>query len=154
MTVIETNRPEETFALGENIGKRARAGEIYTLTGDLGAGKTVLAKGVAAGLGIDEHVSSPTFTILQEYRGGRLPLYHFDVYRIEDPEEMFEVGLADYLHGEGVCLIEWAEQIAELLPAETIDIVLTRDPSRGDDYRRIEIRSMEAGRAAAERERA
>ena len=136
---FETNSPEETFALGERIGKEARAGDICTLAGDLGAGKTVFAKGVAAGLGVREHVSSPTFTILQEYRDGRLPLYHFDVYRIEDPEEMYEVGLADYLHGDGVCLIEWAERIAELLPEETIRVTIRRDAQRGNDYRQIDL---------------
>ena len=142
--ITETHSPQETFQLGEQIGKNARPGEVYTLSGDLGTGKTVFAKGVAAGLGVEEHVNSPTFTILQEYHGGRLPLYHFDVYRIEDPEEMHEVGLDEYLSGGGVCLIEWAEQIEELLPDTVIRIRIAKDPARGDDYRRIEIRGARA----------
>lgn len=144
MRIVETNSPEETFALGRRIGEAAGPGGIYALAGDLGAGKTVFAKGVAAGLGIAEAVGSPTFTILQEYPDGRLPLYHFDVYRVEEPEEMYEVGLEDYLAGEGVCLIEWAERIEELLPAEVTRIRITTDPTRGADYRRIEIEGKEA----------
>ena len=110
-------------------------GEIYALLGDLGVGKTVFTKGFAAGLGITEPVNSPTFTILQVYEGGRLPLYHFDVYRIEEPEEMEEVGLDDYLFGRGVCLIEWAEQIAET----TKMIQIRKDLSKGLDYRSIDV---------------
>ena len=100
--VIETRSPEETFALGKKIGEMARPGEIYTLTGDLGVGKTVFTQGVAAGLGITEPVSSPTFTIIQEYDSGRLPFYHFDVYRIGDIEEMDEIGYDDYFFGQGI----------------------------------------------------
>ena len=120
--VVETRSPEETFALGEKIGRTALPGQIYTLTGDLGVGKTVLTQGVAAGLGIREAVSSPTFTIVQVYEEGRLPFYHFDVYRIGDIEEMEEIGYDDYFFGNGVCLIEWAELIADILPEEHISI--------------------------------
>ena len=120
--VVETRSPEETFALGEKIGRTALPGQIYTLTGDLGVGKTVLTQGVAAGLGIREAVSSPTFTIVQVYEEGRLPFYHFDVYRIGDIEEMEEIGYDDYFFGNGVCLIEWAELIADIMPEENISI--------------------------------
>lgn len=116
MKTIETYSTGETFALGRQIGQQAEAGEIYTLIGDLGVGKTVLTQGVAAGLGIEEPVNSPTFTIVQIYEEGRLPFYHFDVYRIGDVEEMEEVGYEDCFYGEGVCLIEWADLIEEILP--------------------------------------
>ena len=118
MKTIETYSTGETFALGRQIGQQAEAGEIYTLIGDLGVGKTVLTQGVAAGLGIKEPVNSPTFTIVQIYEEGRLPFYHFDVYRIGDVEEMEEVGYEDCFYGEGVCLIEWADLIEEILPRE------------------------------------
>ena len=121
------------------MARDALPGEIYALSGDLGAGKTVFAKGFAAGLGITEPVNSPTFTILQIYGGGRLPLYHFDTYRIEDPEEMEEVGLDEYLFGQGVCLIEWAEQIAEMLPESTRIVRIRRDMEKGADYRSVDI---------------
>ena len=114
--IIETNSASETLALGEKLGKAAKPGQIYTLNGDLGVGKTVLTQGFAKGLGITEAVNSPTFTIIQEYTEGRLPFYHFDVYRIGDIEEMEEIGYDDYFFGEGVCLIEWAELIEELIP--------------------------------------
>ena len=118
MKTIETYSTGETFALGRQIGQQAEAGEIYTLIGDLGVGKTVLTQGVAAGLGIEEPVNSPTFTIVQIYEEGRMPFYHFDVYRIGDVEEMEEVGYEDCFYGEGVCLIEWADLIEEILPRE------------------------------------
>lgn len=143
MTTVETNSPEETLRLGKSIGMMAVPGEVYALDGDLGAGKTVFAKGVAEGLGVEDAVSSPTFTILQEYREGRLPFYHFDVYRVEDPEEMHEVGLDEYLTGDGVCLIEWAERIPELLPETATRIRITTDPARGADYRLIRIDTKE-----------
>ena len=114
--VYETYSAEETYRLGQKFGERAQPGQIYTLTGDLGTGKTVFTQGFAAGMGIRESVNSPTFTILQEYEEGRLPFYHFDVYRIGDAQEMEEIGYEDYFFGEGVCMIEWAEQIEELLP--------------------------------------
>ncbi|MCD8153349.1 MAG: tRNA (adenosine(37)-N6)-threonylcarbamoyltransferase complex ATPase subunit type 1 TsaE [Clostridiales bacterium] len=136
---IETYTPEETRRAGEEIGKHAGAGEIFTLDGDLGAGKTVFTQGVAAGLGIREPVNSPTFTILQEYGGGRLPLYHFDVYRIEDIEEMEEIGYDDYFFGEGICLIEWAGRIWDILPEKRTEIRIDRDVEKGFDYRCITI---------------
>lgn len=136
----ETNSPEETFELAEQLGRKAAAGEVYTLNGDLGVGKTVFAKGFARGLGISDEVSSPTFTILQEYEGGRLPLYHFDVYRIEEPEEMEEVGYEDYFYGDGVCLVEWADMIRDLLPENAVSVAIYKDPRKGFDYRRIVVK--------------
>ena len=133
----ETNSSEETFALGEELGRKAEPGQIYTLTGDLGTGKTVFAQGFARGMGIKEYVNSPTFTILQVYEDGRLPLYHFDVYRIEEPEEMEEIGYEDYFFGDGVTLIEWADIISELIPENAIRIGISKDLSRGTDYRRV-----------------
>ena len=113
---VETRSPEETFALGEKMGLQAEPGEILTLKGDLGTGKTVFTQGFARGLGIEEPVSSPTFTIVQVYEDGRLPFYHFDVYRIGDVEEMEEIGYEDYFYGGGVTMIEWANLIEEILP--------------------------------------
>ena len=144
--VIETNGAEETYVLGKELGEQAAAGAVFTLNGDLGVGKTVFAQGFAEGLGITEAVNSPTFTILQVYEEGRLPLYHFDVYRIEDPEEMYEVGFDDYLYGQGVCLIEWAEQVAELLPQKRTDITIEKDLTRDFSYRKITIRMTEGER--------
>lgn len=141
--IIETNSAKETFLLGEKLGRQAAAGQIYTLNGDLGVGKTVFTQGVAAGLGIAELVNSPTFTIIQEYEGGRLPFYHFDVYRIGDIEEMEEIGYDDYFFGEGVCLIEWAELIEELLPENIISITIEKNPEKGFDYRKITIEGVE-----------
>lgn len=137
--VTETRSPEETYALGEKIGKAAQPGQIYTLTGDLGVGKTVFTQGVAAGLGITEPVSSPTFTIVQVYEDGRLPFYHFDVYRIGDVEEMDEIGYEDYVYGQGVSLIEWANLIEEILPEHYTEIRIEKDLDKGFDYRRIEV---------------
>lgn len=139
MMIYETNSPEDTFRLGEEIGRNASPGEVYTLTGDLGVGKTVFTQGVAAGLGIAGPVNSPTFTILQIYEEGRLPLYHFDVYRIGDVEEMEEIGCDDYFYGDGVCLIEWAELIEEILPKNRISVTIEKDLDKGFDYRRITV---------------
>lgn len=141
--VIETITPEETFAVGERIGRNACPGQIYTLVGDLGVGKTVFTQGVAAGLGIHEPISSPTFTIIQEYESGRMPFYHFDVYRIGDIEEMEEIGYDDYFFGRGICLIEWANLIEEILPKDLIQVTIEKDLKQGFDYRRITI--METG---------
>ncbi len=135
--IIETYSPEETFALGERLGSTARPGQIYTLIGDLGVGKTVFTQGLAKGLGVKEAVNSPTFTIVQVYEDGRLPFYHFDVYRIGDVEEMEEIGYEDYFYGDGVCLIEWANLIEELLPSDAIRITIEKDLEHGFDYRRI-----------------
>ena len=122
--LIETNSPEETYELGRKIGQEAKNGTVFALTGDLGTGKTVFTKGLAAGLGITEHVSSPTFTILQIYEGGRCPFYHFDVYRIGDISEMDEIGYEDCFYGDGVCLVEWANLIRELLPEHYMEITM------------------------------
>ena len=141
--IIETRTPEETFQLGRKIGEAAVPGQVFTLTGDLGVGKTVFTQGVAAGLGIDEAISSPTFTIIQVYESGRLPFYHFDVYRIGDIEEMEEIGYDDYFFGEGICLIEWANLIEEILPEKLIEITIEKDLEQGFDYRRISIEGLE-----------
>lgn len=138
-TVYETENGDETAALGERLGQEAKPGDIYTLSGDLGVGKTVFAGGFAKGLGITEPVTSPTFTILQIYEEGRMPLYHFDVYRIGDVEEMEEIGYEDCFFGSGVCLIEWAELIEELLPQKHAEIMIEKDLKRGFDYRRITV---------------
>ena len=141
--VIETNSPEETFRVGKELGEKAYAGQVFTLTGDLGVGKTVFTQGLAKGLGIEEPVNSPTFTIVQEYDGGRLHFYHFDVYRIGDVEEMEEVGFDDYVMGEGVSLIEWADLISEILPEKRTEILIEKDLERGFDYRRITVAQRE-----------
>ena len=140
--VIESFSAEETYALGEKIGQEAKPGQVYTLIGDLGVGKTVFTQGVAAGLGITEPVSSPTFTIVQIYEEGRMPFYHFDVYRIGDPEEMEEVGFEDCIYGEGLCLIEWANLIEEILPPAYTQVRIEKDLSRGFDYRKITLTAL------------
>ena len=137
--IIETYNAKETFCLGEKIGQQALPGQVYTLNGDLGVGKTVFTQGVAKGLGITEPVNSPTFTIIQEYEEGRLPFYHFDVYRIGDIEEMEEIGYDDYFFGNGICLIEWAELIEEILPDNVISITIEKDLTQGFDYRKITV---------------
>ncbi|MBM6855653.1 tRNA (adenosine(37)-N6)-threonylcarbamoyltransferase complex ATPase subunit type 1 TsaE [Mediterraneibacter glycyrrhizinilyticus] len=140
--VIETRSPEETFRLGRKLGEAALPGQVFTLTGDLGTGKTVFTQGFAKGLGIAEPVNSPTFTIVQVYDEGRLPLYHFDVYRIGDVEEMEEVGFEDYVMGEGVSLIEWAELISEILPEKRTAVRIEKDLEQGFDYRKITIEEL------------
>ena len=135
--VYESNTPQETFELGKRLGAEAKPGQVYCLDGDLGVGKTVFTQGFAKGLGIREPVTSPTFTIVQEYEEGRLPFYHFDVYRISDPEEMYEVGFDEYLESGGVCFIEWAGLIDEILPEERTEITIEKDLSRGFEYRLI-----------------
>ena len=135
----ETNRPEETFEIGKKLGMEAKAGEVYCLDGDLGVGKTVFTQGFASGLGITEPVNSPTFTIVQQYEEGRLPLYHFDVYRIGDVEEMEEIGYEDCFYGSGVCLIEWSSLIHEIIPKSAVHITIEKDLENGFDYRRIQI---------------
>ena len=137
--IIETNSEQQTYDLGVRIGQKARAGDVFTLVGDLGVGKTVFTKGLAWGLGIEEPVNSPTFTIVQIYEEGRLPLYHFDVYRIGDVEEMEEIGYEDYIYGEGVSLIEWANQISEILPEHYTENKIEKDLEKGFDFRRITI---------------
>lgn len=137
--VFETENADETFALGRSLGLDAKPGRVYTLIGDLGVGKTVFTQGVAEGLGVTGPVNSPTFTILQVYEEGRMPFYHFDVYRIADVEEMDEIGYEDYFYGEGVCLVEWADLIREILPEQYTEILIEKDLTRGFDYRRITI---------------
>lgn len=136
---IETDSAGETYEAARQIGEKAVSGTIYALTGDLGTGKTVFAKGLAAGLGIREHVNSPTFTILQQYDDGRMPFYHFDVYRIGDVSEMDETGYEDCFYGDGVTLVEWADLIEEIMPERTIWIRIEKDTARGFDHRRIII---------------
>lgn len=135
----ETFCAEETFAIGKRLGESAAAGQIYTLTGDLGVGKTVFTQGFAAGLSVEEPVNSPTFTVVQVYDTGRLPLYHFDAYRIGDVTEMDEIGYEDYFFGDGVCLIEWADLIREIIPAGASAVTIEKEPAHGADYRRITI---------------
>lgn len=137
--VTETFSAEETLELGKKIGSQAKPGEIYTLNGDLGVGKTVFAQGLAQVLGITEPISSPTFTIVQIYEKGRMPLYHFDVYRIGDVEEMEEIGYEDCFYGKGVCLIEWAELIGEIIPEEAIPVRIEKNLEKGFDYRKITV---------------
>ena len=136
---IISKSPEDTFALGKQIGESVAPGSVLTLVGDLGVGKTVFTQGLAEGLGISDAVNSPTFTIVQEYHEGRLPLYHFDVYRIGDVEEMDEIGYEDCFYGEGVCLIEWSTLIQEILPEDAIHITIEKDLEKGFDYRRIQM---------------
>ncbi|MCM1058507.1 MAG: tRNA (adenosine(37)-N6)-threonylcarbamoyltransferase complex ATPase subunit type 1 TsaE [Firmicutes bacterium] len=140
--VLETEKPEETFALGKCLGEAAHEGQVCTLIGDLGVGKTVLTQGFGAGLGVAGPVNSPTFTILQIYESGRLPFYHFDVYRIADVEEMEEIGYEECFYGEGVSLIEWANLIEEILPERYLRITLEKDPEQGFDYRRITLQRI------------
>ncbi|WP_302625197.1 tRNA (adenosine(37)-N6)-threonylcarbamoyltransferase complex ATPase subunit type 1 TsaE [uncultured Eubacterium sp.] len=137
--IYETMSPQETFELGKKIGQAAVPGDIICLDGDLGVGKTVFTQGFAKGLEIDEVVNSPTFTIIQEYDDGRIPLYHLDVYRIGEPEEMYELGYEDYFFGEGVCLIEWSQLIDELIPDSAKRILIEKDLNQGLDYRKISI---------------
>ncbi len=135
---IESFSAEETYEFGKKLGEAAKPGTVFCLSGDLGVGKTVFTKGFAAGLGVTDTVNSPTFTIVQEYKG-RLPFYHFDVYRIEEPEEMEEIGYEDYFYGDGVCMIEWAELIKELLPEEAVKVCIRKDLQKGTDYRLISV---------------
>ena len=142
--IIETRSAEETYNLGVEIGKKATKGQVYTMVGDLGVGKTVFTQGIAKGLGIEDAISSPTFTIVQVYDEGRLPFYHFDVYRIGDISEMDEIGYEDYVYGEGVTLIEWANLIEEILPDTRVCITIEKDLEQGFDYRKITIEERAA----------
>lgn len=136
--IFESFSAEETYEFGKRLGAEAKPGTVFCLSGDLGVGKTVFTKGFAAGLGVTDTVNSPTFTIVQEYKG-RIPFYHFDVYRIEEPEEMEEIGYEDYFYGDGVCMIEWAELIKELLPEEAVKVCIRKDLQKGTDYRLITV---------------
>ena len=135
-------KPEDTFEIARQLGEKAKAGDVFCLIGDLGVGKTLFSQGFATGLGIQESVNSPTFTIVQEYDEGRLPFYHFDVYRIEESEEMEEVGFADMIYGEGVCLIEWANLIEDILPEHYTQVTICKDLEKGFDYRMIHVDSI------------
>lgn len=135
-------KPEDTFEIARQLGEKAVAGDVFCLIGDLGVGKTLFSQGFATGLGIQESVNSPTFTIVQEYDEGRLPFYHFDVYRIEESEEMEEVGFADMIYGEGVCLIEWANLIEDILPEHYTRVTICKDLKKGFDYRMIHVDSI------------
>lgn len=139
LRTIDSNGENETFELGVRIGEEAKPGDVFTLIGDLGVGKTVFTQGVAKGLGIDDNICSPTFTIVQVYDEGRLPFYHFDVYRIGDVSEMDEIGYEEYVYGDGVSMIEWANLIEEILPDVYTKIEISKDLSKGFDYRRIDI---------------
>ena len=141
--IVESFSEKETYELGLTLGQKAKAGEVYCLLGDLGVGKTVFTKGFAKGLGIEEPISSPTFTIVQEYEEGRLPFYHFDVYRISDIEEMDEIGFDDYVYGEGVTFIEWANLIEDILPKDRIVVTIEKNLEKGFDYRKIIIQPKE-----------
>ncbi len=142
MMYLDSESPEETFELGRMIGQECKAGSVYTLVGDLGVGKTVFTQGLAQGLGVEDVVSSPTFTIVQEYQGKKLPFYHFDVYRINDLEEMYEIGFEDYFYGQGVCLIEWANLIEEILPKERVEIRIEKVPEKGFGFRKITVNPL------------
>lgn len=139
----ESLRAEDTFDIAGQLAQTAQAGDVFCLHGDLGTGKTVFSQGFGAGLGIEEPISSPTFTILKEYDGGRLPFYHFDVYRIGSADEMEEIGYHELVDGEGVCLIEWAELISDILPERRYEVTIEKDAEKGFDYRRIVIEAVE-----------
>ena len=139
---IDSYSAKETFEIGKKMGEQAKPGMVFTLIGDLGVGKTVFTQGFARGLGVTEPISSPTFTIIQEYEEGRMPFYHFDVYRIGDVEEMEELGYEDYFYGKGVCLIEWANLITEILPEQITQITIEKDLEQGFDYRKITVEEV------------
>lgn len=141
--IIETHSEQETWEVGKKLAAQAKPGQIFALIGDLGVGKTIFTKGMAAGLGISEPVNSPTFTIVQVYEEGRMPFYHFDVYRIADIEEMDEIGYEDYFYGNGLTMIEWANLIEEILPDHYRQITIEKDLEKGFDYRRITIEEVE-----------
>ena len=134
-----SNSPDETENIAFQLAELLKENDIITLDGDLGAGKTAFVRGLAKGLGIEDPVSSPTFTIVNEYRKGNIPLFHFDVYRIESPDDMYDIGFDEYLYSDGVCAIEWASNIRELLTMPYYEITITKDPSKGEDYREIQI---------------
>ena len=138
MQIFESFDEQQTYEFGQQIGREAQPGSVYCLVGNLGTGKTIMAKGLAVGLGIEEDIVSPTFTIVQEYQG-RLPFYHFDIYRIMDEDELFEIGWDEYVNGNGVCLVEWADQVPEAIPPEAIWLTIEKDLSTGVAYRKITV---------------
>lgn len=137
-----SNSPAETEALGEALAARLTAGTVVAFTGDLGAGKTAFTRGLARGLGVPDRVTSPTFTIVNEYLGGRLPLFHFDMYRLPDSDALFDIGWEDYLDRGGVCAVEWSEQVADALPEDTVTVSLARHPDQ-ESWRIITIKGVE-----------
>ncbi len=139
MKVYETNEEQQTYDIGYKLGLESSPGNIYCLIGDLGVGKTIFSKGFASGIGITEHITSPTFTIVQVYEGEK-PMYHFDMYRIEDPDELEMIGYEDYFYGEGVCLVEWANNVIDVIPDNAIWITIEKDLEKGFDYRKITIK--------------
>lgn len=143
MQIYESYCEEDTFSLAKQLGQKAKKGDVFCLIGDLGVGKTIFSKGFAKGLEIDEHITSPTFTIVHEYMG-RLALYHFDVYRISDVEEMEEIGYEEYFYGDGVCLVEWASLIPEIIPESAIYVTIEKDLEKGFEYRKITVESGES----------
>lgn len=142
MMILESFSEENTFEIGKKLAMNAKAGDIFALSGDLGVGKTVFAKGFAEGLGIEDNISSPTFTFVLVYENGRMPLYHFDMYRIADPEELEEIGYEDYFFGEGVCLVEWPSRVEELLPENTVRVSIEKDLSKDFMYRKIVVEGI------------
>lgn len=138
--VLMTYSANETYELGKNMGQQAVKGQVYCLTGDLGTGKTVFTQGFAAGLGVKAYVDSPTFTIVKEYHDGRMPFYHFDVYRITDASQMDDLGYEEYFFGEGVCLVEWGREVKEILPSDTIYVDIEKNLGISDEYRKITIK--------------
>ena len=143
MIIYDSHSEEQTYDIGKTIGNNAKPGQIFCLHGDLGVGKTVFTKGFAKGIGVEDVISSPTFTIVQEYDNGEMPFYHFDVYRISDSEEMYEIGFEEYIYGGGVCLIEWAELIKDILPENVMNITIEKDLDKGLDYRKIILENGE-----------
>lgn len=142
MMILESFSESDTFEIGKKLAMNSKAGDIFALSGDLGVGKTVFAKGFAEGLGIKENISSPTFTFVLVYENGRMPLYHFDMYRIADPEELEEIGYEDYFFGEGVCLVEWPSRVEELLPENTVRVSIEKDLSKDFMYRKIVVEGL------------
>lgn len=140
--VKETFSEQETFAFAKEVAKKVKAGMVVCLDGDLGTGKTAFAKGFAKGLGIEEDILSPTFTIVREYRKSDIPLFHFDVYRISDLSEMDEIGYEDYFFSEGISLVEWSKLINEIIPEDAVRIVISKDMNKGFDYRKIEVKGL------------
>ena len=132
MKTIKIRNEQETIAFGTELGRSVQPGTVIALIGDLGTGKTTLTKAIAKGLGITDTITSPTFNIVKQYEGGRIPLYHFDVYRIADPDEMFELGYEEYFYGEGVCVIEWADIIEDIIPDDAMIIRISYGQSEGE----------------------
>ena len=136
---FEVYSVDETTQLGIKLGRLLNAGDIVCLTGDLGTGKTHITKGIAKGLGITDNITSPTFTIVNEYEGTKLKLNHFDVYRVSDPDEIYAIGFDDYIFSDAVSIIEWANYIEEILPEDLLHIKIEKDLSKGEDYRKITL---------------